>query len=87
MEKRKYYTLIRKDHKLGDNVYVHGVVSGIRFMICEYEGHIPHGIGKLENGMMLISECSPEDYELFTKKVEEFYPGLCIFDYQMKESN
>lgn len=85
MEKRKYYTVIRKEHKLGENLYVIGVVSGLRFALCEDKDSYPWGNGEIEEGYILVTECTSELYENFTKRVEEIYPGLCIFDYK-KES-
>ena len=82
MDKKIFKTLIRKDHKLGGNKYVYGVVNGIRFAICEDGESIPFGNGEIDEGRIVMTRCTPEVYEQFTKKVEEVYPGLCIFYYE-----
>ena len=80
MDNKKFKTLIRKDHKLGDNLYVKGKVSGIQSVLCPREIEFDHGTN--EEGYILVAECTPEQYENFMNFVEKFYPGLCIFDYE-----
>lgn len=90
MEKKVFNTLIKKDHKFGENEYVHGRISGMQEMICDGNNngvdepgyamwHIP-GVGEV-----LVTYCEPEKYESFKNLVEKHYPGLCEFDYDMSE--
>lgn len=84
MEKKfKIKTLIRKDHKLGDNVYVRGKISGIQSVMCPRK--IEFGNGQNDEGFILVAECTPEQYDDFMNFVEDIYPGLCVFDYKETE--
>lgn len=76
-------TLIRKDHKLGNNAYVRGRISGIQSVICPRK--IEFGNGRNEEGFILVAECTPEKYDDFMNTVENMYPGLCKFDYKESE--
>jgi len=85
MEKRRFVTLIREDHKLGGNVYVEGRVTGMAYVICEVYNTIPHGHGHCDEGMVFILDCTKEQYERFIELTEEAYPGLCKFYYEGSE--
>lgn len=89
MEKKIFNTLLRKQHMFGYNKYVKGRISGISFVICGGmdSEDIPCANTLDDNGFVLRRLCTPKQYEEFTKIVEELYPELCEFDYQMNESN
>lgn len=84
MEKHVVKTLIKKDHKLGGNVYVRGKISGIQSVMCPRE--IEFGNGMIEEGFILVTECTVDQYDDFMNFVENMYPGLCIFDYKIERS-
>lgn len=78
-------TLVKKNHKFGDNKYVTGRIAGMMDAICcrNEEGyyepelclwHIP-GVGDV-----MTTYCEESKYESFKKLVEKNYPGLCEFD-------
>lgn len=79
--KMRFETLMKEDHKFGDNQYVLGRISGMLYAICN-DDYLCWGHCKNNAGYILITECTPERYEIFKEKVEEQYPDLCIFDYR-----
>lgn len=81
MGKRIFKTLIKKDHKLGKNLYVKGRLSGFANLLCkDYKD--PHGNTECERGWILVNRCSPRRYLKFVKVAEEVYPDLCEFNYE-----
>lgn len=84
MEKVTFYTLFKKDHKLGGNLYVRGRVHGLMEAIC-YENpgkDILQGMGEVKAGFAFITVTTKERYDKFSEIIELEYPGLCIFDYK-----
>lgn len=86
MEERKYRTLIKKNHKFGENEYVQGRISGIQEVICDRDRN---GVDNpavevlydvMNTGLVLTTLCSQEQYDRFAELVEKHYPGLCVFD-------
>ena len=84
MEKRYFHTLVKHDHKFGDNKFVRGVINGIRYALLHYDQRIElANILKTDTGDAIIPAiCTAEEYEKFKTLVEERYPGLCEFDYE-----
>ena len=84
MEKRKFYTLIKADHKLGKDSYVKGRISGLMEALCnENPGKdILFGRGGTELGEIHTVETTNERYKKFVEVVELEYPNLCEFDYK-----
>jgi hypothetical protein len=87
MEKLQVSILVMEDHRLGDNSFVKGKISGMMDCICETfmaskDGGRParfgirpiHGIGEV-----LRTYATPEEYVKLKTKVEQTYPGLCKF--------
>lgn len=87
MEKRLFWTLIKYNHKLGDNKYVRGRISGIQLVLCEKnsEDELIFANMRTEEGVILRTITTQTNYDKFTKLIEELYPGLCIFDYMRDE--
>lgn len=83
-EKMKVLTLIKYNHKFGCNKYVMGRISGIGYLLSDFCSR--YSITKDDNGFILAHDFSADDYDEFVQIVEELYPGLCVFNYQMKES-
>lgn len=86
MGKRIFRTLIKKEHKLGGNTYVEGRLSGIQYVVCCKNIELQYAQIGIEEGTVLLTMCTPKQYEKFSKIVEELYPGLCEFNYYRKES-
>lgn len=82
---RKFYTFIKKEHKLGGMLYVQGRIHGFMTLICEEDQGIPSGIGVSESGTIFVTETTEEKYAKFKKVVEKHYPGLCEFDVEVKK--
>lgn len=83
MDKRRFRTLIRGDHKLSQNDFVQGKIVGYMDAFCsEYDG-IEFAIrNNRETGEAILTvETSPGAYSVFQSFVEDRYPGLCEFDY------
>lgn len=89
---RKFYTLIKFDHKLGRNEYIQGRIAGYKELLCDGDrnGIDKPALGMRTNsevGMLYVTMCEPEKYEIFKDLVEKHHPGLCEFDYQVKSGN
>lgn len=80
----KFYTLVRKEHKLGENKQVLGRILGYKELLCGELNKIPHGVGLTEEGHVLIAECTPEEYGAFCELTENRFPGLCKFNCSKK---
>ena len=83
MFKKKFYTVIKKDHKLGGNKYVEGVIWGILSTLC-VKDDIPYGHGDIKIGHIFIVKCRCGQYKKACKMIEERYKDLCIFDYKVE---
>ncbi len=80
-----FATLIKKEHKLGENNYVIGRINGIMEILCNGKrngidepviaGRSIPGVGEL-----MLTQCEPEQYESFKDLIERHHPGLCEFD-------
>jgi len=82
MGKKFYKTLIRKDHILGENLYVIGRVSGIGFMLCGKDGTYAHM--KNDKGEILVHYCTLRQYRKFENVIRKHYPDLCKFYYKLE---
>ena len=82
--RRKFYTIIKADHKLGNDAYVQGRVSGIMEAVCSKNPgkEILYGRCKNELGMVSIVKTTTRRYKRFAKIVESEYPKLCLFDFK-----
>lgn len=77
---KTYTTLVSADHNLSGNSYVLGKISGIaEMMFGGRKMSCWHSYGA-DDARYFTVYTSPGKYELFQKKIEEFYPGLCVFD-------
>ena len=82
MEKEKYYTVVKADHKLGKNDYVFGRIMGISWAMLHSDREIEFGTGELEDGSkIIVHECTGKQYDDFVDVIEKQYPDLCIFGY------
>ena len=86
MEERIFNTLVKHDHKFGENKFVRGVIVGIRYAVLHYDRGIELANEKImRTGDVIIpAQCTAEEYEKFKTLVEERYPGLCEFDVEFK---
>lgn len=79
-KKYEISTLIRRDHKFGENAYVRGRVTGMQAAICNQDTEYANVM--LEEGVILTAKCTAIQYDNFMNLVEKKYPGLCKFDYK-----
>lgn len=82
---RKFYTFIKKEHKLGDRLYVHGRIHGFMTLICEEDQGVPSGVGVFGSGTIFVTKTTEEKYAKFKEVVEKHYPGLCEFDVEVEK--
>lgn len=90
MMKRIHRTLIKADHKLGENEYVRGRVSALL-------GVFAYGVDNVNkwrfanvhchDGWVIVDECTKRRYKKAAKYIEQMYPGLCVFDYQKQRGS
>ena len=82
MEMRQIRTLVKADHKLGGNQFVLGRISGAMAAMCKEEPtSLEFGIGACDQGAILTTETTDAKYKNFTNAIENWFPGLCVFDY------
>ena len=85
-EERMYFTLVKRDHKLGGRGLVLGRIMGYKELLCDGERNgrtkpaFPITIDD-DGNAIIASICTQELYDVFTAMVELHYSGLCIFDY------
>ena len=82
-KKYKIKTLIRWDHKLGDDAYVRGRITGFQCALCNQYKEFANV--RIKEGVVLTAECTATQYDDFINVVERHYPGLCKFDYKESE--
>lgn len=82
MEKR-IKTLVKSEHTLGKDLYVLGRIMGAMAVMCKEDPAtgMEFGRGRCEYGSIFVTETTDEKYEAFTYVIENWYPGLCIFNY------
>lgn len=73
-------TLIRRNHKFGENAYVRGRITGMQAVICKQDKEYANVM--CEEGIVLTAKCTAIQYDDFMNFVEKRYPGLCQFDYK-----
>lgn len=83
-ERMEVLTLIKKDHTRLSNEYIAGRISGIGYVVSGCKRGYANM--QVKEGYVYRHEFTIDEYEKFMMIVEELYPGLCEFNYQMKES-
>jgi len=86
MDKKVYFTLIKRMHKFGDNHYVRGRISGIAFCMSGLEKEAYANMAVLD-GTVISNYFTQEEYDKFIETVEKLYPGLCEFNYKLEEES
>lgn len=83
METRKIKTLVKSDHTLGKDGFVLGRIMGAMAVMCKEDPAmgLEFGRGFCKCGNIFVTETTDEKYEAFTSVIENWYPGLCVFDY------
>ena len=85
MEKKYFInTLIKRDHKFGDDKYVLGRISGVGYILAGKKKF--YGMMKTDKGIIYRNEFTPEKYDEFINVIDKLYPGLIIPNYKV-ESN
>lgn len=86
-----FKTLVKKSHKYGEDPYIIGKLAGYHRLICD--GFLDENrktnsdfIGIMQTnipeGLIVITRCTPEDYDKFTKLVQRDFPkDLCTFNW------
>ncbi len=88
METIKIRTLVKSEWKtlkgktLKTNDYMRGRISAINQFLSE--GEIPYAIkNDSKSGIAIfVGDFTEENYVKFQKTIEDWYPGLCIFNYE-----
>ena len=83
MEIKKFKTLVKRDHKLFGE-YTEGRINGLLMGMCHGPFGKPYAIDVVDAGNIHTAVCTQEKYDLFTKAVERWYPGMCEFNYIKK---
>lgn len=83
---KKYY-LSRNGKKVKCNDYILGKISGIACVLFKEESNRYAIIRQYDDnnraiGDILTHVTTQEQYDEFTKIVDDLYPELCIFDYK-----
>lgn len=83
MKTRMIKTLVKGDHALGKDWFVLGRIMGAMAVMCKEDPAtgLEFGRGCCEDGNVFVTETTGEKYEAFAHVVENWYPGLCTFDY------
>lgn len=83
METRKIKTLIKSDHKLGKDDFISGRIVGAMAVLCKEDPAkgLEFGMIRCENGRIIMTETIDDRYDAFINVIENWYPGLCVFDY------
>lgn len=83
MKTRKIKTLVKSDHTLGKDMFVLGRIMGAMAVTCKEDPAkgLEFARGYCDNGHIFVTETTDEKYETFANIVENWYSGLCIFDY------
>lgn len=79
-----FKTMVKADHKLGKDDFVFGRIMGAMAVLCKDDPAmgIESGYRRCNNGdRIIIAETTFQQYKAFTKVIENWYPGLCMFYY------
>lgn len=80
-ERKTMITLIKGGHKHLKDEFILGRISGIGYCMSGFErGYV---IMHVEEGSIYKRKFTEEEYEEFSKVIEELYPGLCEFNYEI----
>lgn len=86
MDKKVYFTLIKRFHKFGDNHYVRGRISGIALCMSGFKKEAYANM-MVNEGIIISNYFTQDEYNEFMKRIEELYSGLCIFNYDVKKES
>ena len=83
MNAKVFKTLVKDDHKLGKDNFVFGRIMGAMAVMCKDDPAmgLESGWGHCDNGKIIKTETTVEQYGAFASVIENWYTGLCIFDY------
>lgn len=86
-----FKTLVKADHKFGDNEFVLGRITGFMELLANGSRNIGVGLAyglihRTKDGCVLYTKCTPDQYVEFTKLVNKRYPELCIFNYGVEHN-
>jgi hypothetical protein len=83
METRQIKTLVKSDHALGEDMFVLGRIMGAMAVMCKDDPAkgIEYVIDYCSDGNIFMIETTEAKYEAFANVIENWYTGLCVFDY------
>lgn len=82
MENKIFKTLI-KNNFLGCKEYVRGRISGLSYALCDWQSNTRFANIECEEGLIIVSNCTEQNYERFIECVKSVYPDVCEFYYEM----
>ena len=82
MEKFEVLTLIKRDKKSKFSDFILGTISGIGYAECGFQGGFT--IWYIDEGYVYRNRFTVDQYDHFMNVIEKLYPGLCKFNYQVK---
>lgn len=88
METRLYKTMITETYiaksgrTLSINDYILGIINGVKLGVCDLPNGSKRYANKILDGgrILMRTECTEEQYNLFRLVIDSRYPGLCEFD-------
>lgn len=75
-------TLIKKDHKYGDDKYILGRISGVGYILAGKKKF--YAMIETNKGMIYQNEFTPEKYDEFINVIDNLYPGLIVPNYKVE---
>lgn len=83
METKRFKTLVKSEHALGEDMFVLGRIMGAMAVMCKEDPAtgVEFGRGYCASGNIFVTETTDEKYAAFANVVENWYTGLCVFDY------
>lgn len=78
--KQTYMTLLKKEDKRSKIDYNIGKIEGLMWAICGGVSAKPKHNTRTKAGILLEVDARPSRYELFSRIVDKYWPGLCVFD-------
>lgn len=87
MDNIKRYVIIAKRNKIGNEMYIFGVIQGLLTGICDLNsGTLIWGCELFQDFCIYTADTTQQHFDKFRSIVEEIYPGLCEFSTTREES-
>lgn len=79
--KQNFKTLVKGEDKRSKIDYNIGKIEGLMWALCGRMGEKPKHNTRTPFGIVLEVDGRPSRYARFKEVVEQFWPGLCVFDW------